>query len=101
MAPGAPESYCQAVLSLLDVARNEPFQKLGGSVDKFLGDFVLEDILGNLFVVARKLFKAGHIVRVWYEPHIHSPVGFKGYSVFVAEGHDVEDEGILPAVFQK
>ena len=101
MAPGAPESYCQAVLSLLDVARNEPFQKLGGSVDKFLGDFVLEHILGNLFVVARKLFKAGDIVRVWYEPDIHSPVGFKGYSVLVAEGHDVEDKGILAAVFQK
>ena len=99
MSPCAAESHRKAVLALLDVARDKFFDELGSSVDEFLGDIVFQDILGDLLVVACKFFEARYIVRVGYEAHVQSPVGLKGYAVFVSEGHDVDHESAVLASF--
>ena len=101
MAAGAAYSYGEAVLALLDIARNQLFNQLGSPVDELFGNIVFQDVLRNFFIISRQLLKAGHIIRVGDKAHVQSPVGFKGYAVLVAEGHDVEDESAVLASFGK
>ena len=54
MPPGAAESHRKAVLSFLDIARNQFFDELGCSVYELLGNVMLQDILRDFFVVSRQ-----------------------------------------------
>ena len=54
MTAGAAQCDGQAVLSFLDIARKQFLDELGCSVYELLGNVMLQDILGDFFVVSRK-----------------------------------------------
>lgn len=92
MPARAPESHGEAVLALLDVARDELPDHLRHPVDELFADIVLQHVMADFLVVASERLQARHVVRIRNEADIYNPIRLDWNPVLVAERHDVDYE---------
>ena len=64
MPARAPESHGEAVLALLDVARDELPDHLRHPVDELFADIVLQHVMADFLVIASERLQARHVVRI-------------------------------------
>ena len=101
MPARAPEGHGEAVLALLDIARNELPDHLRHPVDELLADIVLQHVMADFLVVASERLQARHVLRIRDEANVYNPIRLDWNPVLIAERHDVDHECRLLVPSQK